>query len=1214
MNNTQTGLNPRSVRATVAAILGATLLGGYAAQVWAAEEALEEVQVTGSRITRKDYVANSPFVSVDSAALEQKSGLNIENYLNQLPEFNPAAAPTIKGGSGGNTDVQISAVNSVGIASVSLRGFGANRSLVLIDGRRAVPTNALMVVDINGIPSSMIKRVEIISGGASATYGADAIGGVSNFILRRDFQGLEVDGQYGVTAAGDGQEMRASAIAGTKFADNRGNIVLSTEYYRRDGAYEKNRDFYTDMWKDPTVPGNFLGLVMGENGYNTGTTPYNVATLNAILAGRPAGTGTVAWTAAGGSSFVTSGNAGAYTGLRFNPDGSIYDPTGNNASSFGLKVDNYRYKLVNAYDNSLCTSINVTLCPAGPKLIQQVTYDETQGYASSPQTRYAFMGSTDFAITDHIKFLSSARFSQSTTETFLAGTNASWGWEATIPFNPTTDSPYDPTIDYRVAQNVTDALKGLHPNASFQATGTTGAQHPVSPQLALLLLSRGAVGSTAQTAGWMLETYPLNSFDRRRTVDVNTAWQIESGLQFDVPFKDWKGEVYFSRGESSTYNVAYGNNSLQRWRTVVQSKDYGRGLSFEGNGTPSAAQTNLVGTYNGARNFFGTTAVPCTSGFYDTIFKGDAAPTQDCQYLVAAALQTRTQNQQDNAELNFQGGLFNLPAGEVRTAVGFQHRRNSAQFNPDILQSTASIDDQAIGLYPTGYLDAQTSVNDYYGEALVPVLGDMKFLKKLELELGGRYSDYAGHDGTTTFKVNANVQINDYLRLRGGFNRANRAPNLGELYLSLQQVFVAGGSYIDPCSLLSNAPFGAGGADTNKGPNGVTATLAAGQTAAGAKSAYLICQAQMGSTASGLFYGPTVNQLSTTSAFAWVNQVGNANLKSEIADTWTGGFVLQSPFESAWLRGLSATVDWYQIGINHAILPYSITYAQWLCYGSVLVTDAASAQAQANSTACQNSPRDTSSGAALNSLLSYDNQATVRTAGVDFAVNWAAQLSDLGLTRVPGMVGLNVSGTWLDYYKTKQSPASYDPVIDWKGSLGPNLSSFNAGAYSYRLFTSLSYSLPAWSVNLRWRHLPAVAVAAKAQEDAIKANNTAVTNGAAGTLLSYTPVTNLMAPAYDVFDLSANWNINDTFSVRFGIDNVLDKAPASTGITTGYPYDYSLSAAANAAKLAAVCNGQPKGCVNPTAYSLPNSGAGTTSGGYYDVLGRRYYVGFKAKF
>ena len=1217
MKSFETNHRARGVRAAVAAILGSAVLGGYAMQAMAAEEGLEEVQVTGSRIVRKDFVANSPLVTVDSVALEQKSGLNIESYLNQLPEFNPAASPTVKGGSGGNTDVQISAVNSVGIASVSLRGFGPNRNLVLMDGHRAVPTNALMVVDINSVPSSMIKRVEIISGGASATYGADAIGGVSNFILRKDFQGMEVDGQYGTTAAGDGQEIRASAIVGTKIGDNRGNIVVASEYYRRDAAYEKNRDFYTKGWGDPTVGGNFLGFVMGVNGWNPFTLGYNTATLNALLPNRPAGTGTVAWNAAAVASYRTSGAA---TGaIRFNPNGSLFVQAGNNASSFGYPIDGQRYALQNVYDDSLCTSPSTAVCAAGPTLIQKVKYNETEGFASSPQTRYAFMGSADYDVTDHVKFFTSARFSQSTTETFLAGTNASLGWEASIPFNPATDSPVDPTKDYTIAANVAAGLAGTLANPGFKATGTTGAQHPVPASMAMLLLSRGAVGSAAQSTSWVMETYPLNSFDRRRTVDINSAWEIEAGLKFDLPVKDWKGEFYFSRGESSTYNVAYGNNSLQRWRTVVTAPDYGRMMAFQGNGTPTSGQVSinpingkpytLVGTYPGANNFFGTTAQYCTSGFYDTIFKGDTKPSSDCAYLAEAPLQTRTQNQQDVTELNFQGGLFELPAGEVRGAVGYQHRRNSAQFIPDILQSTASIADQVIGLYPTGYLDAQTSVRDYYGELLIPVVKDALFLKKVELEVGGRYSDYANQGGNSTYKVNANIQVNDFLRFRGGYNRANRVPNLGELYLNLQQVFTGGGAYGDPCGLISNSPFGAGGAAANIGTDAVArpAALAAGQTAAGANSAYLICQAQMGATAANYFYrNPLVNQPgSTGGGFAWVNQIGNPNLKSEIADTWTAGFVLQSPFEHEALRRLSATVDWYQIGIKDAILPYSITYAQWLCYGKDLVTDAAGAAAKAASTECQNAPRNLSTGGALNALLSYSNQATVKTSGVDFTVNWSAKLADLGLEKLPGALGLSVSGTWLDYYKTKQSPAKYDPTIDWKGSLGPTLTGFNAGAYSYRVFTNVNYSLQDFSVNLRWRHLPAVAVAAKAQEDAIIANNAAVTAGdTSKLLLSYSPISNLMADAYDAFDLSMNWNFNSNFSIRAGIDNVLDTQPAITGKTKGFPVGTNLSG---------VCNGAP-GCVNPSAYSIATTGVGTTSGGYYDVLGRRYFLGFKAKF
>jgi iron complex outermembrane receptor protein len=1226
-----------SIGASVAAILAGTMFTpsspAFAAER-AADDELAEMVVTGSRIARRDYEANSPLVTVDSEALEQRAGLNVESFLNQLPAYNPAASPNVKGGSGSNSDVQISAVNSVGIASVSLRGFGPNRSLVLIDGRRATPTNALMVVDVNGIPSSMIRRVEIISGGASATYGADAIGGVSNFLLRRDFEGLEFDAQWGTAEAGDGQEIRASATLGMAIGEGRGNFVLGTEYYDRQASFEKNRDFFTRGWADPTTGSNAPNF-FGENGYNTttGNAP-NAATLGAILANRPAGTGVYL--------FGTTGNN---TVLRFNPDETIFNNVGNNSWSFGLPIDYYRHSLQNTYDNSLCNTTNPAVCPNGPTPIQQLKYLETEGYVNAPQTRYSMMGVGSYDITDRLTFRTTMRFAQSKTRTILAGSTGGGGWAASIPYDATVDSPVVPhgtvvdgtAVDYTNPATVAAILAdpAAYANPGFIAHGTPGARHPVPVQLAILLNSRpantlwclagspGCTGANATTdlnlvgtarlgrdSPWQAETYVLNSFPRRSTLNTNNAWQIDASLEYQLPFKDWRAEIYYSRGESSTYNVAQGNRSLARWRALVAAPDYGR---------DSRLQSNLTHNPSYTSPGFGSVPVPCTSGFYEMLFRADTPPSDDCVYAITAPLQTRTQNQQDIGELNFQGGLFDVPAGEVRAAWGYQFRRNSSQFNPDILQSTASFTDQVIGVYPTGYLDAQTRANDIWAELLVPVLQD-SFVRRAELELGGRYSDYDRTESTWTYKLTGNVQVNDWLRFRGGYNRATRAPNLGEMFLPLQELFTAGGTFGDPCGLLSNAPFGAGGATGTTLPlpsqAGIPANIASGQTAAGAMSTYLICQAQMGTTGANTFYNATpqvANGTGAGGALSFVYQQGNPNLRSEVADTWTAGVVLQSPFGHPLASNLTATVDWYQIAINDAILPYSMDYARYLCYGTVQVADAAAAAAQAASAACQAVPRDTVSGAAQTTLVSYDNQATVRTSGIDFTVNWRAQLADMGFATVPGSLGLSVQGTWLDYFRTKQSPYSYDPVVDWKGSLGPNLPGFNGGAFSYRLLTALNYSLPTMNFSLRWRHFPSVDTVALGLEKAIVANNAAVTGGAPGSVLSYTPNSGLGVGSYDVFDFSGSWIINDTLALRFGVDNVFDRDPEPTTATSGRPYDPSLTAAQNRDAMLALCENKP-GCVAPTSYSLGSSGYGTTSGGYYDTLGRRFYVGLKAQF
>src|SRR5690606_24471142 len=148
------------------------------------------IVVTGSRIARQDYEANSPIVTVDETFLEQSSTAAVEEQLNRLPQFVVAQSSTTLNGVSGTggpvaagTSIQPSATSTPGASTVSLRGVGANRTLVLIDGRRGTPGNANGTVDVSTIPSAALERVEIISGGASATYGADAIAGVTNFIL-----------------------------------------------------------------------------------------------------------------------------------------------------------------------------------------------------------------------------------------------------------------------------------------------------------------------------------------------------------------------------------------------------------------------------------------------------------------------------------------------------------------------------------------------------------------------------------------------------------------------------------------------------------------------------------------------------------------------------------------------------------------------------------------------------------------------------------------------------------------------------------------------------------------------------------------------------------------------------------------------------------------------------------------------------------------------
>jgi iron complex outermembrane receptor protein len=1154
---------------------------------------LEDIVVTGSRIARRDYESNSPIVTIEAEQFEQQTGLNIESYLNQLPEYNPAASPVTSQG-----DVQITPVNSVGVATISLRGFGPNRNLTLVDGKRQVPVNALLWTDVNSIPSSLIERVETITGGASAVYGADAIGGVTNFIIRKDYEGFEFDAQYGIQEAGDGEESRVSMLFGANFADGRGNVTFGAERYEREEALAKERDWYQERWRDLNAGGYFFFL-QGTNGYSCDPYCPNMGAFKALYGGESPFAWYVNFT-------PDSQPMPTYVGINFNPDGTIFT-TGNPLaqSRAKLPIGNLQYELQNMLDNRDSTNQTV---------YQGIKWNYLGQLASGPQDRYSFHGSSNYELTDKVSVFGSARYAESRTATVLFGTDAITGWEATVPYNPTTDSPIDPTLDYTdpavlaaVAANPAGYF-AAHPNPDFIPTGTPGAGHPVPAELAWLLNSR-----TPQDARWQPQWYPDTSLPPRQTYNTIESWQLEAGLDFEIPFRDWTGEIYATHGESYTYNVAGGNMSLARYRALINYPDYGRNSEGTGNLwylVESEAGQEIV---EARRPAFGVGDFTCTSGFYDVLFSGDQPMSENCFNAVNAVLQTRTEMAQDIYEINLQGGVVDLPAGEVRAALGYQYRKVHGMFNPDILQSQDSFQDQVVGVYPTGYMDASTTVNDYYAEALIPVLSDLPGVQRLELETGARYSRYDETDDKEwTYKILANWGVTEWLRLRGGYNRAIRAPNLGELFLAQQEIFAFGGNFGDPCSPRANAPWGAGGTtlaeDEVISPTESAPALASGQTQAGADYTEQLCEAMMGSVAADNYYRGIIGgvdqdrdfaQQGGGGGFAWVLQEGNPELKPETADTWSAGFVMSSPLENPWLAGITMVVDWYSIEIEDAIMTYSLDYANYRCFGTGLEAGLSPAE-QALTLGCRLVPRDQYNGQPLSTKVSYDNQAYMKSSGVDIGFTWYADIAALGWD-VPGSLGFNVQANILDTYETKLSPAVYDVLTEWKGSLGPNLPGTQGGAYDYRLFTTLNYNQQDWGVTLRWRHLPSVWSAGYAEQQALIANNAAVTAGGDGIILSYTPTTEIETDSYDVFDFSGTWDINEIFQVRFGITNLFDQEPVNFASTAGRPAGSDLD----------ICNDAP-GCTNPSSYSLGSLGG--FMGGYYDTLGRRFFVGVKARF
>ena len=222
------------------------------AQATTGAPAAAEIIVTGSRIARSGFQSESPISTLSSSAIAATGQPSLDRVIGEMPQFEAAQGASEVG------DVQGSVGFGGGASYSDLRGIGRNRSLVLMDGRRLVPSTPDGSIDLNTIPTAMIDSVEVITGGASAAYGSDAVAGVANFKLKHNFSGIELDAQQGISTHGDGATTDVSGIVGGKFDGGRGHVTLAFEYSNRNAVAGSARSFFTQ----PSV--RFLGRTRGR--------------------------------------------------------------------------------------------------------------------------------------------------------------------------------------------------------------------------------------------------------------------------------------------------------------------------------------------------------------------------------------------------------------------------------------------------------------------------------------------------------------------------------------------------------------------------------------------------------------------------------------------------------------------------------------------------------------------------------------------------------------------------------------------------------------------------------------------------------------------------------------------------------------------------------------------------------------------------------------
>lgn len=206
----------------------------------AAEEATDDqIVVTGSRINRPNLDSPVPITTIPAKELTATGNVSLGDTLNQLPQLRSTFSQS------NSTRF----IGTAGISALDLRGLGTARTLVLVDGRRLITaTPGINRPDVNNVPTDLVERVDIVTGGNSAVYGSDAVAGVVNFVLKQDFDGIRARGQGGISSRGDRGSYFGSLTAGKNFSEGRGNVAFAVEYARQNTLSNADRDGQTGAY------------------------------------------------------------------------------------------------------------------------------------------------------------------------------------------------------------------------------------------------------------------------------------------------------------------------------------------------------------------------------------------------------------------------------------------------------------------------------------------------------------------------------------------------------------------------------------------------------------------------------------------------------------------------------------------------------------------------------------------------------------------------------------------------------------------------------------------------------------------------------------------------------------------------------------------------------------------------------------------------------
>ena len=956
-------------------ICGAALLGvSTPALAQSGADEVSEVVVTGTRIPSPNLESVSPVTAIGAQELRAQGVTRVEDMLNSLPQAFAAQGAALSNG-------------STGTATVNLRGLGATRTLVLVDGRRLMPgtpntSGGALAADINFIPAALVQRVDVLTGGASAVYGADAVAGVVNFIMQKNFEGVKIDAQYGIY-----QHENDSSVAG----------VVSAK-----AATSSNPQFFA-LPKDNVRDGESseVTLVIGVNA--------------------PDG----------------KGNVTAYAGYRhvepiLQGNRDFSSCTLNSGSTFAAASCGGSGTAFPARIGSNIVSGSTLI----PRVAARDVYNfGPSNYYQRPDDRYVMGAFANYEINDWATAYADLMF-------------------------------MDDTSTYQIA-----------PGGIFAGTFSINCANPL-----LSAQQRSVMPASAATGGGTCATNAAGSFTgivARRNIEgggrqgqtEHTQYRYVIGLKGDLN-DNWNYDFSMQYGRVAFKQVQTGffrTTAIQNALNVVSV-----------GGVPTC-----VSKVNGTD----PACVPYN------IFNANGVTRAQLDYLETPSTQSgatyeRVVNYSMGADLTDYGVKSPWSEEGVGISFGAEYRREQLDYAADFVSSSGALNGSG-GASPP--VNGSYDVYEGFAEARVPIISDMAFAKRVQIELAYRYSDYSSVGTTDTYKVAGDWAFDDNIRVRGSYQRAVRAPHVIELF-GPQNVVLDGTQ--DPCAGLT-----AGNANVARCSQAFGLTTA--QVLAIEKN--------------------PANQYNGLTG-------GNPNLDPETSDTISFGVVATPTF----LPGFNFSADYFDIKVKDYISGIGADVIITRCLATL------------DPFFCGLVKRD-AAGSIWLSPQGYVTDTTLntgalRTKGIDFNASYRTDLDALGLT---GMGGINVNfvGTYLDQLKTKPLPG--DAYYDCAGKYG-TVCSVSGGATSpnptWRHKLRVTWNTPfeygdwvkSFGVSLQWRHIDKVTLDAYSSDPQL--NNTG---------LQY--ATDKVLGSRDYFDMTATWTVKDNLNFRLGVNNVFDKDPPING-------------------------------------------------------------------